>query len=134
MSIRTRIDTAIGRNKQTLLTTYIIEKLREAVDDEDVGIEGRSRFDQLGIDSKRALEMKEDMESELNCRFRSTLLFDYPTPEALSHYIVEHVLAGAGAVPVPVPESQAVAQAGREGDDVPDIDKELDAILSEFDV
>lgn len=70
----------------------LVEAILRTLCDE-LGVDGnelhpRSRFEHLGVDSKRALEFKELLEEELGCPLRTTLLFDYPSPESLAAYVV----------------------------------------------
>jgi myxalamid-type polyketide synthase MxaB len=53
----------------------------------------RERFVDLGIQSLQAVEFKEQLEKRLLCILGSTLLFDHPTLEQLSEYLVREVLA-----------------------------------------
>jgi acyl transferase domain-containing protein/NADPH:quinone reductase-like Zn-dependent oxidoreductase/acyl carrier protein len=45
----------------------------------------------LGIDSLRAVDFKIVLEAQLACSLRSSLLFDHPTLEALTHYLAVEV-------------------------------------------
>ncbi|RKP45284.1 acyl carrier protein [Trinickia fusca] len=76
------------------LVEHIVARLCEALFIEEPGrVHARSRFAELGLDSKRALALKEDLEDELGCRLSTTLFFDYPTPERLAAHLVGTVLA-----------------------------------------
>jgi acyl carrier protein len=84
--------------RRSMLVDFILSRLKEALDiGEHERICARVRFEELGVDSKRALEFKEFLEQEFGCALRTTLLFDYPTPEALAGHMVKDILhAGAG--------------------------------------
>lgn len=76
------------------LVEHIVARLCDALFIDEPGrVHGRSRFAELGLDSKRALALKEDLEDELGCRLPTTLFFDYPTPERLATHLVGTVLA-----------------------------------------
>ncbi|MEM9271362.1 MAG: SDR family NAD(P)-dependent oxidoreductase [Cyanobacteria bacterium P01_F01_bin.143] len=55
-------------------------------------IEPRQRLFDLGIDSLMAVELKNRLESSLDHPIRSTVLFDYPTLEALVDYLKKEVM------------------------------------------
>jgi acyl carrier protein len=94
----------------------LVERLLQLLRDE-LGIEGdelhpRSRFETLGVDSKRALELKELLDEELHCVLRTTLLFDYPTPESLAAHVIGVVFGDADADAAPAaPVTGAPARA-----------------------
>jgi thioesterase domain-containing protein/acyl carrier protein len=52
---------------------------------------GQRLFD-LGLDSLMAIELRSYLQKSLECNLRSTLLFDYPTIEALVDYLAIEVL------------------------------------------
>ena len=52
----------------------------------------RTRLFEFGLDSLMAVELKNRLEVRLVCNLRSTLLFDYPTLEALTGYLLQSVL------------------------------------------
>lgn len=53
------------------------------------------RFFDIGMDSLMALTLKSNLQKELNCQLRSTLLFDYPTADKLTDYLLSEVLQEA---------------------------------------
>jgi acyl transferase domain-containing protein/NAD(P)-dependent dehydrogenase (short-subunit alcohol dehydrogenase family)/acyl carrier protein len=56
-------------------------------------ITSRQRLFDLGIDSLMAVELKSRIETSLSCTLRSTLIFDYPTVEALVNYLATDILS-----------------------------------------
>ena len=56
-------------------------------------LEPRQRLFDIGIDSLMAVELKNRLESGLGIPLRSTLVFDYPTVEALVKHLSEDVLS-----------------------------------------
>ncbi|MBF0288093.1 MAG: SDR family NAD(P)-dependent oxidoreductase [SAR324 cluster bacterium] len=56
----------------------------------------RERLFDAGMDSMMAVEIRDRLQSSLGCSFRSTLLFDYPTVEALVNYVAEQTIASDG--------------------------------------
>lgn len=59
------------------------------------GIDPRERLFDLGVDSLIAIELKNKLQRELGVHVSSTLLFDYPTVEALVKYILHDLLNSA---------------------------------------
>jgi acyl carrier protein len=77
-------------------------------------IEPRQRFFDLGLDSLIAIELKHDLEKNLGRTLPNTLLFDYPTLEALVDYLLADldlspkIVSQATVLPTLLPDSKAV--------------------------
>jgi len=84
-------------------------------------IEPRQRLFDIGIDSLMAVELKNRLESGLAVSLRSTLVFDYPTVEALVSHLSQEVLSPL------FPESRAQDRREPEQDD-----DEIGSLLSEI--
>jgi acyl transferase domain-containing protein/NADPH:quinone reductase-like Zn-dependent oxidoreductase/acyl carrier protein len=52
----------------------------------------RERFVDLGLQSLKAVEVRDVLEKKLLCKLHSTLLFDYPTVESLADYLAREVI------------------------------------------
>ncbi|MCA9970398.1 MAG: hypothetical protein KC425_09285, partial [Anaerolineales bacterium] len=59
----------------------------------DYPIDQRQSFNELGLDSLMAVELRNALGSSVNTTLPATLLFDYPTFEAVADYILRDVLA-----------------------------------------
>ena len=59
---------------------------------DETPIDPRTRLFDFGLDSLMAVELKNRLEAGLGATLRSTLLFDYPTLEALTAYLLHNVL------------------------------------------
>jgi acyl transferase domain-containing protein/acyl carrier protein len=82
-------------------------------------LEPRQRLFDIGMDSLMAVELKNRLEAGLGITLRSTLVFDYPTLEALVQHLGE-ILPGAPEVkPAPEPVT-------------PVFDGEIDSLLAEL--
>ncbi|MFL9906612.1 acyl carrier protein [Paraburkholderia sp. RL17-337-BIB-A] len=57
----------------------------------------RTRFYDLGLDSLMSIELKNRLEVALGQSFGSTLVFDYPTIEALSNYLTALIFPSEAA-------------------------------------
>jgi len=109
-----------------LLVEHLLARLRETLSiDDDGTVHARSRFAELGIDSKRALALKEDLEEELSANLPTTLFFDYPTAERLAAHVIGSILGlddsdgTARAAPAP---SNGNGPAGESDDHADDLD------------
>lgn len=120
--LRDRLVAAPASLRQQIMVEFIIERLKEAlgVDDGEADeINARARFEALGIDSKRALEFKEFLEQEFGEALRTTLMFDYPTPQSLGAYLIDRFFgsdrpADAGAPSAPPRASTAASNENDE--------------------
>ncbi|MGD9732148.1 MAG: type I polyketide synthase [Desulfamplus sp.] len=51
-------------------------------------LDANGRLFDLGLDSLMAVELKNCVEKNLNCRLKSTLVFDYPTVASMAEYLI----------------------------------------------
>jgi acyl transferase domain-containing protein/acyl carrier protein len=82
--------------RRGLLTAHIRSRVGEVLRlnrSKAGNIQMRQRLFDLGLDSLMALELKNLLEADLKQALRPTLLFDYPTIEALTEYLGNEVLA-----------------------------------------
>jgi acyl carrier protein len=73
------------------LRTVVGQVLRLSSTSTD-GIALRQGLRDVGLDSLMALEVRSHLETDLQCSLPATLLFDYPTLEALTRYLSQDVL------------------------------------------
>ena len=93
-----RLNAANGRRKQAVLMTYIQSLTAELMDLDIADIEVDQPLSELGLDSVSAVEMVERVGNALGKTLAGTALFDYPTIELLSVWLLEEAV-----------ETQAVA-------------------------
>ncbi|MBF0411467.1 MAG: SDR family NAD(P)-dependent oxidoreductase [Desulfamplus sp.] len=73
--------------------SLILNRLRAATA-EILGLDNPDQLDangrlfDLGLDSLMAVELKNCVEKNLNCRLKSTLVFDYPTVASMAEYLI----------------------------------------------
>jgi myxalamid-type polyketide synthase MxaB len=104
---------AIGlRERMELFTTHIRSMVAQTLGLKDgQKLEMRQPLFDLGLDSLMAVELKNRLESSLQTSLSSTLLFDYPTLEALVEYL-------ADVIPMEFPSDLAKAENKLEEKDV----------------
>jgi len=57
-------------------------------------------FLDLGFDSLRAVDFKDELAERFGCELRTTLVFDHPTPKAVTEHLLEVLGLAAGAASV----------------------------------
>jgi acyl carrier protein len=117
-----QLEAAAPSDRPTLLMNYIRSQIAKILGLSSAEqIAPRQRLFDLGLDSLMAIELKNKLETNLEQSLRSTLLFDYPTVEALVDYLAKEM--GLLEPVEPFETSQPEAK-----------DEELDAFLAELDL
>jgi acyl carrier protein len=78
-------------------------------------------FSEIGLDSLTSLEMRQELNVLTGLRLPATLLFDYPTPDALARYLHAEL--------VPDSDGAATAAAGTDSSVMTELDR-LESMLS----
>ena len=90
----TQLASAPLGERRELLGTYVRTAIGRVLGiHNSAQIEERQRLFDLGLDSLTAVELRRRLEAGLEYTLRSTLLFHYPTVEALVDYLAEEVLS-----------------------------------------
>ncbi|MCC5615261.1 acyl carrier protein [Nostoc sp. CHAB 5836] len=76
-------------NIQAWIVSYLADLLEVDSDEIEVTIP----FDRYGLDSSAAVGLTGDLEDWLGCELDPTLLYDYPTVEALVKHLVSELKA-----------------------------------------
>lgn len=79
--------------RQTLLIAHVQTELVKLLGIDSSELEPQQGFLDLGMDSLMAVELKNRLESTLSCSLPATLVFDYPTIEALVDYLLKEAIA-----------------------------------------
>jgi myxalamid-type polyketide synthase MxaB len=87
-----KLEVTIAEQRRMVLLDYVQMQVA-AVLGENVpdGIKPRQRLFDLGIDSLMAVELKNRLQSGLSIPLGATLVFDYPTVEALVDHLLEEL-------------------------------------------
>ncbi|NES40705.1 polyketide synthase, partial [Moorena sp. SIO2C4] len=92
-AFKEQLKSASVSERQELLTTQISSAIVNILGLRDgQQIERHQPLFDLGLDSLMAVELKNQLESNLGTSFSSTLLFDYPTVESLVEYLANNVI------------------------------------------
>ncbi|XTZ15830.1 SDR family NAD(P)-dependent oxidoreductase [Micromonospora echinospora] len=73
-------------------------------------LEARQKFFEVGLDSLMAIELKNTLQGQLGRTLPSTVVFEYPTVEALAEYLARDVLAlelDVAEEPAPEPSARS---------------------------
>jgi acyl transferase domain-containing protein/acyl carrier protein len=98
-----RRELATAADPRAVLTRHVrsvVAKVLGVRDSE--GIDPRARLFDLGLESLMAVEMRGRFEESLGCSLRPTLLFDYPTIEALADHLAGKLPEPRATKPAPV--------------------------------
>jgi acyl carrier protein len=133
--LRDRLAAALPAARPRVLVEFILQKLQDELAIEGDELHPRARFESLGIDSKRALEFKELLDEELQCTLRTTLMFDYPTPESLAAYIVQIAFGDPqDTAPAAPAAPERPGEASLSGDEALSIEEQLRRKLAQYDI
>ncbi|NEP01487.1 MAG: hypothetical protein F6K58_23085, partial [Symploca sp. SIO2E9] len=88
-----QLKATLAHERRTILREHIGSGIRKIIGlNISTRIEPQQSLFDLGFDSLMAVELRNYLEKSLECSLRSTLLFDYPTLEALVNYLLPEVL------------------------------------------
>ena len=104
------LTSAPPERRYALLEAHVRSQIARVLDmPTDDQIEPRQRLFDAGIDSLMSVELKNRLEASLERPLRSTLIFDYPTTEALTNYLAELLNLTQEQVPLTVESDDDIA-------------------------
>jgi acyl carrier protein len=86
-----RLRAAPSRQRVPLLMDFLRGQIAERLLVDPSEVEPRGQLMALGMTSLQAVELKTELETQLGIQLRSSLLFDYPTLEALVPFIIDRL-------------------------------------------
>lgn len=125
-------ETQPNRRRRLLVSTIHEEVIRVLGLRATTVINPRQPMSELGLDSLMAVELRNALILMLDTNLPATLLFDYPTSDALADYLIKHVPALAQAEVRPAAEVVASGSAVSELETLSDAEAEA-LLLAELD-
>lgn len=109
VSLRTQLTQALPDERPALLGDYLKTEVARVLGAYELP-EARQRFFDIGMDSLMALQLSTRLRTALEIPFPTTLVFEYPSVDLLTRYLLNDVLA-LNAPPLPTAVQPAVAAA-----------------------
>ena len=92
-TLRHQLEAVAVSERRTLLVAHIRTAVASVLGFHAVApIDTRQALSTLGIDSLMAVDLKNRLEFSVGCALRPTLVFDYPTVDAIADYLLHQVL------------------------------------------
>ncbi|CAM2064000.1 AMP-binding protein [Sulfidibacter corallicola] len=121
--IAKRLWAAPRLERRDLLADHVRILITEALDrGRPESLRGDQKLFELGLDSISALELKARVEDDLGCELPVTLVFDYPTIDALIDHVHGRVFPEQASIPVPKSDSRTSASEEDDLDALSDAD------------
>lgn len=87
-----------GRERQRLLVELLTARVRTAMElEDDAYIDADSQLQSLGMDSLIAVDLRNHLNNLTGLKLSATLLFDYPTINAIAEHLLQQLFPAAQA-------------------------------------
>ncbi|MDF5727328.1 MAG: amino acid adenylation domain-containing protein [Rhizonema sp. PD38] len=94
VEFRKQLEAAPVRERKALLGAHVSSQVAQVLGwNPSNSLDLRRGFFEMGIDSLTSIELRNRLQTSLGCSVASTLVFDYPTVEALVNYLAQEVLS-----------------------------------------
>jgi acyl carrier protein len=71
---------------------WLADYLADLLELDTEAIDSSLSFERYGLDSSAMIVLSGDLQNWLNCSLKPTLLYDYPTIDALVTYLLENIV------------------------------------------
>ena len=130
LALPEKLEQASEAERSPLLATYVKTQVAKVLGIAADSLDTEQGFSDLGLDSLTSVELRNRLQTDVGQALPITLLFDYPTPAALTRYLTQRLC------PAPVPPAIEPATASAEsstlltGDSFDDLSEaEAEALL-----
>ncbi|MCB9450591.1 MAG: SDR family NAD(P)-dependent oxidoreductase [Anaerolineaceae bacterium] len=134
-AILSQLADAKPARQRALLIGFVQEHARKILGAESAGmVDTQMPLSELGLDSLMAVELRNLLGSGLALKrsLPATLVFDYPTIEAVADYLLRDVLALTGSDADEAPETVKPPTSGQMAESISELsDEEVDRLLKE---
>lgn len=128
----TQLEQSPVARRRILLTSLVCGEINRVLGaGSDHSIAPRQRLFDLGLDSLTAVELKNRLSSILSCSLSTTLLFDYPTLEALTDHLCSTLPLAFETADTIIPTAATAALDDKEAALEQMSQKELEDLLAE---
>ncbi len=126
-----RLEEADSEERLKILTEYLRQRTVNVLGlDEDYPLDPKKPLSEMGLDSLMAIEMKNALDRGVGKKLPATMVFNYPTIEALAGYLLTDVLKLAEAPEEEETEVETEAELDQTINDIENLsDEEAEALL-----
>ncbi len=126
-----RLEEADADERLKILTEYLRQRTVNVLGlDEDYPLDPKKPLSEMGLDSLMAIEMKNALDRGVGKKLPATMVFNYPTIEALAGYLLTDVLKLAEAAEEEETAIETEAELDKTIDDIENLsDEEAEALL-----
>lgn len=116
--LRVQLSAIPAAQRDATLVTALRQAIAAVLGLADAAQVGRQqRLFDLGLDSMAAMDLREILQRRLGLRLRATVLFDYPSVDALSRFLLHELFAEAEPAPTATRAAFTAAQVEQLSDD-----------------
>ncbi|MEM9457267.1 MAG: type I polyketide synthase [Myxococcota bacterium] len=91
-ALQLQLQRALPSERMYLLTSYLREQVASALGRDVAAASEEAGFFQLGMDSIRALELKNNLQNALGRSLPTTVIFDHPTVASLAEFLLPQLV------------------------------------------